>query len=65
MKLIIHSKYGKFEGNEVPYDDKKYNEIGGFLTQLHKLDFVCFDTANGELHMTKSMIDDCIIELVK
>ena len=65
MKLIIHSKYGKFEGNEVPYDEKRYKELSNFLEQLHKFDFACFDTPNGELHMTKSMIDDCIIELIK
>jgi hypothetical protein len=65
MKLIIHSKYGKFEGNEVPYDEKKYEELSNFLEQLHNLEVVCFDTPNGELHMTKSMIDDCIIELIK
>ena len=65
MKLIIHSKYGKFEGNEVPYDEKRYKELSNFLEQLHNLEVACFDTANGELHMTKSMIDDCIIELIK
>jgi hypothetical protein len=65
MKLIIHSKYGKFEGNEVPYDEKKYEELSNFLEQLHNLEVVCFATTNGELHMTKSMIDDCIIELIK
>jgi hypothetical protein len=65
MKLIIHSKYGKFEGNELQYDDKKYKDISGSLTQLLKHNVVCFVTVNGEIHMTKSMIDDCIIELVK
>lgn len=65
MKLIIHTKYGKFEGAECPYDDKKYKEVYQFLMKLHKLDCVSFDTVNGELHMTKSMIDDCIVEVIK
>jgi|694.fasta_scaffold26997_11 hypothetical protein len=65
MKLIIHSKYGKFEGNEVPYDEKRYKELSNFLEQLHKFEVARFDTPNGELHMTNSMIDDCIIELIK
>jgi hypothetical protein len=65
MKLIIHSKYGKFEGNDVPYDKKKYEELSNFLSRLHNLEFACFATTNGELYMTKSMIDDCIIELFK
>jgi hypothetical protein len=65
MKLILHSKYGKFEGNEIPYDDKKYKDLSDFLCKLSKLDYACFDTVNGELHMSKSMINDCIIELIK
>jgi hypothetical protein len=65
MKLIIHTKYGKFEGVETPYDKTKYLEVSGFLSQIHKLDYVCFDTVNGEIRMTKSMIDDCIVELIK
>jgi hypothetical protein len=47
MKLIIHSKYGKFEGNEVPYDEKRYKELSNFLEQLHNLEFACFATTNG------------------
>ena len=65
MKVIIHTKYGKFEGAEVPYDDKKYDEICLLLKQLNKLSYVSFNTVNGEIHMTKSMIDDCIVEVIK
>jgi hypothetical protein len=65
MKLIIHTKYGKFEGEEVPYDDKKYEDICLLLKQLNKLSYVSFNTANGEIHMTKSMIEDCIVEFIK
>ena len=65
MKLIIHTKYGKFEGEEVPYDDKRYEDICLLLKQLNKLSYVSFNTANGEIHMTKSMIEDCIVEFIK
>jgi hypothetical protein len=65
MKLIVHTKYGKFEGVETPYDKTKYLEVSGFLSQIHKLDYVSFDIANGEIFLTKSMIDDCIVELIK
>ena len=46
MKVIIHTKYGKFEGAEVPYDDKKYEEICLVLKQLNKLSYASFDTVN-------------------
>jgi hypothetical protein len=65
MKLIIHTKYGKFEGIERPYDDKKYEEICLLLKQLNKLSYISFDTVNGGIHLTKSMIDDCIVEVIK
>ncbi len=65
MKLIAHTKYGKFEGKESPYDEVRYEEISNFLCNLSKLSYYCFTTANGEIHMTRAMIDDSIIELVK
>jgi len=65
MKLIIHTKYGKFEGKDHPFDQTKYDEISQFLTDIHRMQYACFDTENGEIFMTKPMIDDCIVELIK
>ena len=53
------------KGTKFHMTRKKYEELSNFLEQLHNLEVVCFATTNGELHMTKSMIDDCIIELIK
>lgn len=65
MKLIIHTKYGKFEGKEKPYNEKEYTQMGNALTEMHKAQYLCFDTADGEIYLTKPMIDDCIVELIK
>lgn len=65
MKLIIHTKYGKFEGIECPFDQKKYNEISTFLNEIHRLTYACFNTVNGDIYMTKEMLNDCIVEVIK
>lgn len=65
MKLIIHTKYGKFEGKERSYNEKEYNKMGDILTRMHKSEYLCFDTDDGEIYLTKAMIDDCIVELIK
>jgi hypothetical protein len=65
MKLIVHTKYGKFEGKEKPYNEQDYNQMSYTLTQMHKASYLCFDTADGEIYLTKAMIDDCIVELIK
>ena len=65
MKLIIHTKYGRFEGKEQPFDQKKYDKISEFLMELHRLTTACFETADGEIYMTKEMLNDCIVQLIK
>lgn len=65
MKLIIHTKYGKFEGKYQSFDQKKYDEIGEFLMHIHKLETACFETADGEIYFTKEMLNDCLIQLLK
>ena len=65
MKVIIHTKYGKFEGKETPYNENAYHRMSHALTQMHKASYFCFDTADGEIYLTKGMIDDCIVELIK
>lgn len=65
MKLIIHTKYGKFEGKDKSYNEKEYTQMGDLLTQMHKLDYLCFDTVDGEIYLTKAIVNDCIVELIK
>lgn len=65
MKLVIHTKYGKFEGKEVPFDQKKYEQTGDALTKMHKAEYFCFDTEDGEVYMTKEMINNCIVQIIK
>lgn len=65
MKLIIHTKYGKFEGKEQPFDEKKYNNIAEYLLHVHKLDSASFETEDGKIFMLKEMLNDCIVQLIK
>jgi len=65
MKIIIHSKYGRFEGKEDTFDQEKYDGISSFLNGIAKWNYICFETKDGEIFLTKAMIDDSIIELVK
>lgn len=39
--------------------------MGDILTRMHKSEYLCFDTDDGEIYLTKAMIDDCIVELIK
>jgi hypothetical protein len=65
MKLIIHTKYGKFESKEEPYNEQRYLQFCTSLSRIHTATYFTFDTENGEIYLTKPMIDDCIVELIK
>jgi hypothetical protein len=65
MRIVIHTKYGVFEGIERDYDEKDYDSIEKFLAQLPKLEYFSFGTDKGEVYLTKEMIADTMFILEK
>jgi hypothetical protein len=65
MKIIVHTKYGVFEGVESEYREQKYLQTGQLLEKISKLEYFCFNTDKGEIYMTKEMIADSLFILEK
>jgi hypothetical protein len=65
MRIVVHTKYGVFEGIEREYDEEKYYENKKFLNQLCDLKYFSFPTDKGEIYLTKEMIADSLFILKK
>ncbi len=67
VKIITHTKYGVFKGAETKYSEAEYRKVGQFLEQVNKLEFeyFSFTTDEGEVYMSKEMINDSLFVLEK
>lgn len=65
MRIVVHTKYGVFEGTENEYNETEYKEIGCFLEKLSKLESFFLETDKGEIYMTQEMIADSLFVLEK
>ena len=65
MRIIAHTKYGVFQSKETEFTQKEYEQSTKFLEQIQDLEFVPFETDDGDLYMTKEMIADSVFILQK
>ena len=65
MRIVAHTKYGVFYGIEKDYDESNYRNLGKFLEKLGSMDYFSFGTDDGEIYLTKAMIDDSLFILEK
>jgi len=65
MKLIAYTPHGVFEGIEVEHNEEEYTQFSSWLESIAKLEYLSFGTPNGEIYMTKEMINQSIIVLQK
>jgi len=65
MKIVAHTPHGVFKGKEIEYTEEQYKVTSSFLGQLHQLEYFSFETLNGEIYMTKEMIDQSLFVLEK
>jgi hypothetical protein len=66
MRLEVYTKQGVFHGKSSEYDEKTYNEVLNFVKGLHEVDYLHFETDNGDtVYMTKGMINNSVFILRK
>ena len=65
MRIIAHTKYGVFQSKETEFTPTEYEKSTKFLEQIHNLEFISFETDDGELYMTKEMISDSLFIIQK
>ena len=65
MRVVAHTKYGVFYGIETDYNESDYLQIEDLLKQLGSFGFFSFETDDGEIYLTKGMIDDSLFILEK
>ncbi len=65
MKIVAHTPHGVFNGKEIEYTEEQYKAIGSFLERLPQMKYFSLETPNGEIYMTKEMIDQSLFVLEK
>ena len=66
MRLEVYTRQGVFHGKSVAYDESTYNEMLNFTKTLHEVDYLHFETDNGDtVYMTKGMINNSVFILRK
>ena len=65
MRIVAHTKYGVFYGIEEDCNESSYREVSKFLERLGTAEYFSFGTDDGEIYLTKAMIDDSVFILDK
>lgn len=65
MRIVAHTKYGVFYGIEKDYDEYDYHNLSQWLERLGTSEYFSFGTDDGEIYLTKGMIDDSVFILEK
>lgn len=65
MKVVAHTKYGKFESREVAYDEEQYNYLRNMVFKLSESPFFHFETDEGTVYFTQGIIQDSVFTVVK
>jgi len=65
MNILVHTKYGVFETRQAKYNDKDYKSISDFLERLPELNYLQFETDEGDVYFSKELIADSLFILQK
>jgi hypothetical protein len=65
MQIIAHTPQGIFKTIEEPYDELIYEEYDRLLADIDKMHILSFETIDGQLYMTKGMINQSVFIVAK
>jgi len=65
MQLTAYTPQGVFKTIEEPYDELVYEEYDRLITDIDKMHVLSLETIDGQLYMTKGMIDQSVFIVAK
>lgn len=65
MKIIAHTKYGKFETQPTDYSEEEYTKLQNFMSTVTDSKFLTLNTENGFIYLPKEIIQDTLFEIEK
>jgi hypothetical protein len=65
MKIVAHTKYGKFETKPTPYSEEEYAKLYEFMNTVTDSKFLSLNTENGFIYLPQKIIQDTVFEIEK
>jgi hypothetical protein len=65
MKIIVHTKYGKFETTPTEYTEEEYKKLQTFMSTVTDSKFLSLNTDKGFIYLPQEIIQDTLFEIQK
>jgi hypothetical protein len=65
MKVVVHTKYGKFESLDVVYDEEQYEYLRSMIFKINESPYFHFESSEGTVYFPQGIIQDSVFIIEK